>query len=280
MAWDYNEANDVKGGGKSYKYRKEEEWKLAIDNENYIKMSTGVIDYRTYYIEQLKIEQDYLRMKMVNAKSTEEEIFRFKKRLAEIDRKLGKQAYKAENEELRAERERERDRLRQENEDRKNEIERSYQEGLISYKAYREAMLRADVEYYEEVKQYYPKGSMLLYQIERNLYGKLQQERDRKVQSFRDTQQTIKNTYFADTETRDVSAIEADFAERERALNVLYKHMIVLAKGDAKQLKKIEDEYAKAKRKEEIARKRALGEDVTLTWREQIEEFFAWFDTE
>ena len=53
-----------------------------------------------------------------------------------------------------------------------------------------------------------------------------------------------------------------------------------LAKGDAKQLKKIEDEYAKAKRKEEIARKRALGEDVTLTWREQIEEFFAWFDTE
>lgn len=280
LAWDYNEANDVKGGGKSYKYRKEEEWKLAKDNENYIKMSTGVIDYRTYYIEQLKIEQDYLRMKMVNAKSTEEEIFRFKKRLAEIDRKLGKQAHRVESEELRVERERERERLRQENEERKNEIERSYQEGLISYKAYREAMLRADVEYYEEVKQYYPKGSMFLYQIERNLYGKLQQERDRKAQSFRDTQQTIKNTYFADIETRDVSAIEADFAERERALNVLYKHMIVLAKGDAKQLKKIEGEYAKAKRKEEIARKRALGEDVTLTWREQIEEFFTWFDTE
>lgn len=280
LAFDYNEGHDIKGGGKPYKYRKEEEWRLAMDNANYIKMSTGEIDYRTYYIEQLKIEQDYLRMKMVNAKSTEDEIFRYKQRIAEIDRKLGTQAYKVQSEELRAERDRERERLRQENETRKNEIERSYQEGLMSYKAYREAMLRADVEYYEEVKQYYPKGSMFLYQIERNLYGKLQQERDRKAQSFRDTQQTIKNTYFADTETRDVSAIEVDYAERERALNVLYKNMIALARGDAKQVKKIEAEYAKAKRKEEIARKRALGEDVTLTWREQIEEFFAWFDSE
>lgn len=280
LAWDYNEANDVKGGNRPSKYRKEDEWKLGKDNENFIKMSTGEIDYRTYYIEQLKIEQDYLRMKLVNAKSTEDEILRYKQRIAEIDRKLGKQVQKAESEELRAERERERERLRQENEERKNEIERSYQEGLMGYKAYREAMLRADVEYYEEVKQYYPKGSIFLYQIERNLYGKLQQERDRKAQSFRDTQQTIKNTYFAEKETRDVSAIEADYAERERALNVLYKNMIELARGDAKQVKKIEGEYAKAKRKEEIARKRALGEEVTLTWREQIEEFFAWFDTE
>ena len=280
LAWDYNEANDVKGGNRPSKYRKEDEWKLGKDNENFIKMSTGEIDYRTYYIEQLKIEQDYLRMKMVNAKSTEDEIFRYKKRIAEIERKLGTQAYKAEQDEERARNEEARERLRQENETRKNEIEKSYQEGLMSYKAYREAMLRADVEYYEEVKQYYPKGSMFLYQIERNLYGKLQQERDRKAQSFRDTQQTIKNTYFADTETRDVSAIEADYAERERALNVLYKNMIELARCDAKQVKKIEGEYAKAKRKEEIARKRALGEDVTLTWREQIEDFFAWFDSE
>lgn len=280
LAWDYNEANDVKGGNRPSKYRKEDEWKLGKDNENFIKMSMGEIDYRTYYIEQLKIEQDYLRMKMVNAKSTEDEIFRYKKRIAEIERKLGTQAYKAEQDEERARNEEARERLRQENETRKNEIEKSYQEGLMSYKAYREAMLRADVEYYEEVKQYYPKGSMFLYQIERNLYGKLQQERDRKAQSFRDTQQTIKNTYFADTETRDVSAIEADYAERERALNVLYKNMIELARGDAKQVKKIEGEYAKAKRKEEIARKRALGEDVTLTWREQIEDFFAWFDSE
>lgn len=280
LAFDYNEENGIKGSGKPYKYRKEDEWKLKMDSDNYIKMSTGVIDYRTYYIEQLKIEQDYLRMKMANAKSTEEEIFRFRKRIAEIDRKLGKQAYKVEREEQRVESANERERLREENETRKNEIERSYQEGLISYKAYREAMLRADVEYYEEVKQYYPEGSMFRYQLERNLYGKLQQERDRKAQSFRDTQQTIKTTYFADTETRDVSAIEADYAERERALNVLYQHMIVLAKGDAKKIKKIESEYAKAKRKEEIGRKRALGEDVTLTWREQIEEFFAWFDSE
>ena len=280
LAFDYNEENGIKGSGKPYKYRKEDEWKLKMDSDNYIKMSTGVIDYRTYYIEQLKIEQDYLRMKMANAKSTEEEIFRFRKRIAEIDRKLGTQAYKAEQAEERERNAEERDRLREQNETRKNEIERSYQEGLISYKAYREAMLRADVEYYEEVKLYYPEGSMFRYQLERNLYGKLQQERDRKAQSFRDTQQTIKTTYFADTETRDVSAIEADYAERERALNVLYQHMIVLAKGDTKKIKKIESEYAKAKRKEEIGKKRALGEDVTLTWREQIEEFFTWFDSE
>lgn len=277
---DYTEANDMKNGRKPYKYRKEDTWKLEMDNANYIRMSTGEIDYRTYYIEQLRIEKDYLNMKIANAKSTEDEIFRYRKRIAEIERKMGTQAYKAEQAEERARSEEARERLRQENEDRKNKIERSYQEGLIGYKAYREAMLRADVEYYEEVKQYYPKGSMFLYQIERNLYGKLQQERDRKAQSFRDTQQTMRTTYFSDTETRDVTTIEADYAERERALNVLYKNMIVLARGDAGKIKKIESEYAKAKRKEEIARKRALGEDVTLTWREQIEEFMVWLDSE
>lgn len=280
---DYNVQNGIPSI-KPDKYRVENDWKLEKDTENYIAMSTGLIDYKQYLERAREIEAEYLRMKIVNAKSTETEIYQFRNELLNLQVK----GYRLEvREEARvrtdAERERlrvKRDEVREAAELRKKDIERQYQEGLIGYKAYREAMLRADVEYYEEVKKYYPQNSPYLFQIERNLYGKLQQERDRKAESFRQTQETMRNTYFSNTETRDVATIREDFDERARALDVLYNNMVELAKGDAGKLKTITKEYQRAKRREEVSRAKALGEDIKLTWREQIEEFMGWLDSD
>ena len=283
LGTDYNAQNGIPGI-KPDKFRVENDWKLEKDTENYIAMSTGVIDYKQYLERAREIEAEYLRMKIVNAKSTEQEIYQFRNELLNLQVK----GYRLEvREEARvrtdAERERlrvKRDEVREAAELRKKDIERQYQEGLIGYKAYREAMLRADVEYYEEVKKYYPQNSPYLFQIERNLYGKLQQERDRKAESFRQTQETMRNTYFSNTETRDVATIREDFDERARALDVLYNNMVELAKGDAGKLKTITKEYQRAKRREEVSRAKALGEDIKLTWREQIEEFMGWLDSD
>lgn len=280
---DYNAQNGIPSI-KPDKYRVENDWKLGKDTENYIAMSTGVIDYKQYLERAREIEAEYLRMKIVNAKSTEQEIYQFRSELLNLEVRARRNE---EREEARvrtdAERERlrvKRDEVREAAELRKKDIERQYQEGLIGYKAYREAMLRADVEYYEEVKKYYPQNSPYLFQIERNLYGKLQQERDRKAESFRQTQETMRNTYFSNTETRDVATIREDFDERARALDVLYNNMVELAKGDAGKLKTIMKEYKRAKRREEVSRAKALGEDIKLTWREQIEEFMGWLDSD
>ena len=281
---DYNEQNGVASTMNPDKFRVENDWKLGKDTENYIAMSTGVIDYKQYLERAREIEAEYLRMKIVNAKSTEQEIYQFRTELLNLEvrarrneeREESRIRTEAEREELRVKR----DEVRGEAERKKKDIERQYQEGLIGYKAYREAMLRADVEYYEEVKKYYPKNSPYLFQIERNLYGKLQQERDRKAESFRQTQETMRNTYFSNTETRDVATIREDFDERARALDVLYNNMVELAKGDAGKLKTITKEYQRAKRREEVSRAKALGEDIKLTWREQIEEFMGWLDSD
>ncbi len=280
---DYNVQNGIPSI-KPDKYRVENDWKLEKDTENYIAMSTGLIDYKQYLERAREIEAEYLRMKIVNAKSTEQEIYQFRSELLNLEVRARRNE---EREEARvrtdAERERlrvKRDEVREAAELRKKDIERQYQEGLIGYKAYREAMLRADVEYYEEVKKYYPQNSPYLFQIERNLYGKLQQERDRKAESFRQTQETMRNTYFSNTETRDVATIREDFDERARALDVLYNNMVELAKGDAGKLKTITKEYQRAKRREEVSRAKALGEDIKLTWREQIEEFMGWLDSD
>ena len=283
LGTDYNAQNGIPGI-KPDKFRVENDWKLEKDTENYIAMSTGVIDYKQYLERAREIEAEYLRMKIVNAKSTEQEIYQFRNELLNLQvkgyrlevREENKIRTEAEREELRVKR----DEIRERAELRKKDIERQYQEGLIGYKAYREAMLRADVEYYEEVKKYYPQNSPYLFQIERNLYGKLQQERDRKAESFRQTQETMRNTYFSDTETRDVATIREDFDERARALDVLYQNMVELAKGDAVKLKSITREYQRAKRREEVSRAKALGEDIKLTWREQIEEFMGWLDSD
>ena len=281
---DYNEQNGVASTMNPDKFRVENDWKLGKDTENYIAMSTGVIDYKQYLERAREIEAEYLRMKIVNAKSTEQEIYQFRTELLNLEvrarrneeREESRIRTEAEREELRVKR----DEVRGEAERKKKDIERQYQEGLIGYKAYREAMLRADVEYYEEVKKYYPKNSPYLFQIERNLYGKLQQERDRKAESFRQTQETMRSTYFANTGTRDVATIREDFDERARALDVLYQNMVELAKGDAGKLKTITKEYKRAKRREEVSRAKALGEDIKLTWREQIEEFMGWLDSD
>ena len=280
---DYNVQNGIPSI-KPDKYRVENDWKLEKDTENYIAMSTGLIDYKQYLERAREIEAEYLRMKIVNAKSTEQEIYQFRSELVNLE--VRARRYE-EREEARARTDAERERLRVKRDEvreaaelRKKDIEKQYQEGLIGYKAYREAMLRADVEYYEEVKKYYPQNSPYLFQIERNLYGKLQQERDRKAESFRNTQETMRNTYFSNTETRDVATIREDFDERARALDVLYNNMVELAKGDAGKLKTITKEYQRAKRREEVSRAKALGEDIKLTWREQIEEFMGWLDSD
>lgn len=280
---DYNVQNGIPSI-KPDKFRVENDWKLEKDTENYIAMSTGLIDYKQYLERAREIEAEYLRMKIVNAKSTEQEIYQFRSELLNLEVRARRNE---EREEARARTDAERERLRVKRDEvreaaelRKKDIERQYQEGLIGYKAYREAMLRADVEYYEEVKKYYPQNSPYLFQIERNLYGKLQQERDRKAESFRNTQETMRNTYFSNTETRDVATIREDFDERARALDVLYNNMVELAKGDAGKLKTITKEYQRAKRREEVSRAKALGEDIKLTWREQIEEFMGWLDSD
>ena len=280
---DYNVQNGIPSI-KPDKFRVENDWKLEKDTENYIAMSTGLIDYKQYLERAREIEAEYLRMKIVNAKSTEQEIYQFRSELLNLEVRARRNE---EREEARARTDAERERLRVKRDEvreaaelRKKDIERQYQEGLIGYKAYREAMLRADVEYYEEVKKYYPQNSTYLFQIERNLYGKLQQERDRKAESFRQTQETMRNTYFSNTETRDVATIREDFDERARALDVLYNNMVELAKGDAGKLKTITKEYQRAKRREEVSRAKALGEDIKLTWREQIEEFMGWLDSD
>lgn len=280
---DYNVQNGIPSI-KPDKFRVENDWKLEKDTENYIAMSTGLIDYKQYLERAREIEAEYLRMKIVNAKSTEQEIFQFRSELLNLEVRARRNE---EREEARARTDAERERLRVKRDEvreaaelRKKDIERQYQEGLIGYKAYREAMLRADVEYYEEVKKYYPQNSPYLFQIERNLYGKLQQERDRKAESFRQTQETMRNTYFSNTETRDVATIREDFDERARALDVLYNNMVELAKEDAGKLKTITKEYQRAKRREEVSRAKALGEDIKLTWREQIEEFMGWLDSD
>ena len=280
---DYNAQNGIPSI-KPDKYRVENDWKLGKDTENYIAMSTGFIDYKQYLERAREIEAEYLRMKIVNAKSTEQEIFQFRSELLNLEVQARRNE---ERDEARARTDAERERLRVKRDEvresaelRKKDIERQYQEGLIGYKAYREAMLRADVEYYEEVKKYYPQNSPYLFQIERNLYGKLQQERDRKAESFRNTQETMRNTYFSNTETRDVATIREDFDERARALDVLYNNMVELAKGDTGKLKTITKEYQRAKRREEVSRAKALGEDIKLTWREQIEEIMGWLDSD
>ena len=77
-----------------------------------------------------------------------------------------------------------------------------------------------------------------------------------------------------------MATIREDFDERARALDVLYQNMVELAKGDAVKLKSITREYQRAKRREEVSRAKALGEDIKLTWREQIEEFMGWLDSD
>ena len=105
---DYNVQNGIPSI-KPDKYRVENDWKLEKDTENYIAMSTGLIDYKQYLERAREIEAEYLRMKIVNAKSTETEIYQFRNELLNLQVK----GYRLEvREEARVRTDAERERLR------------------------------------------------------------------------------------------------------------------------------------------------------------------------
>lgn len=265
---------------KEYKYSEEDEWRRARDAENYIAMSTGQKDYQQYLLDRTHIEQDYLRKKIANWRSTDTEIQQFERQLATLEQKERSLTLRAERqEETRVNRER-REEITTEHEKRLAELEQMNQEGKLSYRAYREAVLREDVEYLQKVKQYYKVGSIYRYYVEREINAKIKQEREQKAKELNEAELALRQQYYRTQETRNREDIEHEYEVRRNALSIMYRNMVEQAEGNVKKIEKITKQYNKVMRKEEIAMKKALGEDVTLTWQEKIEAFYEWLGSD
>lgn len=261
---------------RSYKYTEEDEWRRGKDTENYISMATGQKDYQEYLLERTRIEMAYLKKKIANWRSTDTEIQQFERQLNVLQQKEQTQQNKQQRmEETRVNREK-REQITEEHEKRLAELEELNQQGKLSYRAYKEAVLREDVEYLQQVKQYYKVGSIYRYYVEREINAKIKQEREQKARELQEAETAIRNKYYKDREIRNREDIQHEYAVRKQALTIMYQNMVEQANGNVKQIEKITKEYHKVVRKEEIAMKRALGEEVTLTWQEKIEEFYEW----
>lgn len=265
---------------KSYKYTEEDEWRRERDIENYIAMSTGQKDYQQYLLDRTRIEEDYLRKKIANWRSTDTEIQQFERRLATLQQKEQSQMAKQQRMEESKQNREKREQIMQEHERRLAELEQLNSEGKLSYRAYKEAVLREDVEYLQQVKQYYKVGSMYRYYVERDINAKIKQEREQKARELQEAENAIRQKYFKQRETRNREDIEHEYAVRKQALNIMYQNMIQQAQGNVKQMEKITKQYHKVMRKEEIAMAKALGEDIKLSWQEKIESFYEWLNGE
>ncbi len=265
---------------KSYKYTAEDEWRRERDIENYIAMSTGQKDYQQYLLDRTRIEEDYLRKKIANWRSTDTEIQQFERRLATLQQKEQSQMVKQQRMEETKQNREKREQITQEHERRLAELEQLNSEGKLSYRAYKEAVLREDVEYLQQVKQYYKVGSIYRYYVEREINAKIKQEREQKARELQEAENAIRQKYFKQRETRNREDIEHEYAVRKQALNIMYQNMLQQAQGNVKQMEKITKQYNKVMRKEEIARAKALGEDIKLTWQEKIESFYEWLNGE
>ena len=263
---------------KSYKYTAEDEWRRERDSENYVAMSTGQKDYQQYLLDRTRIEEDYLRKKIANWRSTDTEIQQFERQLATLQQKEQSQMAKQQRmEETRQNRER-REQITAEHEARLAELEQLNSEGRLSYRAYKEAVLREDVEYLQQVKQYYKVGSIYRYYVEREINAKIKQMREQKARELQEAETALRNKYYKQKEVRNREDIEHEYAVRKQALGIMYRNMVEQANGNVKQIEKITKQYNRVMRKEEIARAKALGEDIKLTWQEKIEGFYEWLN--
>ena len=261
---------------KSYKYAKEDEWRREKDTENYVAMSTGIKDYQQYLIDRNRIEQDYLRQKIANWRSTDKEIQQFEHKLFRLEQKEQSQLYRQQNsQESQANREK-REELRVIHEQKLSDLEELNAEGKLSFRAYKEARLREEVDYLQKVKVYYKEGSSYRYYVEREINAKIKQEREQKARELQEAETALRNKYYKEKETRNREDVEHEYAVRKQALGIMYQNMVAQANGNVKEIEKITKQYHKVMRKEEIAMKKALGEDVTLTWQEKIEAFYEW----
>lgn len=276
----WEDQQNPKRAGKSYKYTQEDEWKQRQDSENYIAMSTGQKDYQQYLLDRTRIEQDYLKRKIANWRSTDTEIQQFERQLATLEQKERVQQSRIErSEETKINREK-REEITAEHQKRLEELEQMNQEGRLSYRAYKEAVLREDIDYLQQVKEYYKKGSIYRYYVEREINAKIKQEREQKARELQETETALRQKYYKNQEIRNREDIEHEYSVRKQALTIMYQNMIQQANGNVQQMEKITKQYAKVMRKEEIAMKKALGEEVTLTWQEKIEAFYEWLNTD
>ena len=242
---------------KAYKYTAEDEWRRGKDAENYVAMSTGQKDYQQYLLDRTRIEMDYLKKKIANYRSTDTEIQQFERQLATLLQKERSQQLKIERmEETRVNRER-REQITAEHEARLAELEQLNTEGRLSYRAYREAVLREDIEYLQQVKQYYKVGSIYRYYVEREINAKIKQEREQKARELQEAETALRNKYYKQREVRNREDIEHEFAVRKQALGIMYRNMIEQTNGNVRQMEKITKQYNRVMRKEEIARAKA-----------------------
>lgn len=272
----WEDEQNPKRGRKSYKYTQEDEWKRAKDSENFVAMSTGQKDYQQYLLDRTRIEEDYLRKKIVNWRSTDTEIQQFERQLATLQQKEQTQLNKQQRlEETKINREK-REEITETHQKRLEELEEMNQSGKLSYRAYKEAVLREDVEYLQQVKEYYKKGSIYRYYVEREINAKIKQEREQKARELQEAETALRQKYYKVQEIRNREDIEHEYEVRKKALTIMYQNMIEQANGNVKEIEKITKQYHRVVRKEEIAMKKALGEEVTLTWQEKIEAFYEW----
>lgn len=276
----WEDQQNPKRAGKSYKYTQEDEWKQQQDSENYIAMSTGQKDYQQYLLDRTRIEQDYLKRKIANWRSSDTEIQQFERQLATLEQKERVQQSRIErSEETKINREK-REEITAEHQKRLEELEQMNQEGKLSYRAYKEAVLREDIDYLQQVKDYYKKGSIYRYYVEREINAKIKQEREQKARELQEAETALRQKYYKNQEIRNREDIEHEYSVRKQALTIMYQNMIQQVNGNVQQMEKITKQYAKVMRKEEIAMKKALGEEVTLTWQEKIEAFYEWLNTD
>lgn len=277
---EWRDQQDPKKGAQAYKYAEEDAWKREQDNLNYIAMATGEKSYQQYLADRIEIEKNYLKKKIANWRSTDTEIMQFEKQISVlIDKEHTQQENMRKSESSKALRE-QRQQLQEQHEKRLADLEQQHDEGKLSYRAYHEAVLREEIDYLEKIKHYYKEGSSYRYFVEREINAKIKQERETKARELRDAEIALKKKYFKEDEVRNKEDIKHDYEVRSNALTILYQNMIQQANGNVKEMEDITKRYHKAMRREEIDMKRALGEEVTLTWREKLEEFNEWLGSD
>ena len=261
----------------SDKFYEENRWKEQEDTKNYAQWASGEVNYAQYLERQSEIYKDYLRKKAVNAKATEIEIQQFTKEITTLDEKS---RLKTEKEWKKDELKRARDAVKREHGEKMAELEEFYTAGKISHTTYEREIAQEEIEYLQKMIPLYQDNAQYRYYLERMLQGKLKSQQEQRVKQTHAYEEQLSKEFFEKRGKQSKDEIRVEYAERKKALDMIHLRMLAAAEGDKKAIKDIEKQFKKASRRMEIDMKRALGEHVTLTWQEAIEEFFDWLHSE
>lgn len=244
--------------------------------QNLLEYSAGTIDLLERKKRDLQAEYDMNIHLLGLQETSEQERHKLRMRNIRIEQRFNDEQHSSD---LLAERKR----INESYNTQLQELNNFREQGLISFKTFQQKEKELRLTMYQSLAQTYKRHSYDRYDVERKINELIKSDQLSKAREVFKYEEELRKKYFSgfgSVDGRNKADITSEYHSRLEALNHLSINLLENANGDSSKISEINQIIKRAKRQLEIQFKESIGDHIDYTWREQLERFADWFQSD